>query len=115
MRKMLVITRDVNKSDRIGALVDQIGEVLTETSTEYSIPGDSRGVETLFVDVESLLEKDKNMTGALTELCKHYPAAAIVVMAGEDQTKLAVDAVKAGAFDYLTHPIGMEELGFILE
>ncbi len=115
MRKMLVITRDVNKSDRIGALVDQIGEVLTETSTEYSIPGDSRGVETLFVDVESLLEKDKNMTGALTELCKHYPAAAIVGMAGVDLTKLSDYAVKAGAFDYLTHPICKEELCLIME
>ena len=36
-------------------------------------------------------------------------------MADEEQTKVAVDAVKAGAFGYLTHPIEKEELGLIVD
>lgn len=36
MRKMLVITRDGSRSEEIGDLIDQIEEILTETSTESS-------------------------------------------------------------------------------
>ncbi len=118
MRKMLVITRDGNKSEEIGDLIDQIDEILTETSTETSSlenSRDDREVDTLFVDVESLQKKNKSMTKALEGLWKHYPSASIVVMADEEQTKVAVDAVKAGAFDYLTHPIEKEELGLVME
>ncbi|WP_419778304.1 sigma 54-interacting transcriptional regulator [Maridesulfovibrio sp.] len=115
MRKMLVITRDGNRSEEIGDQIDQIEEILTETSTESSSPENDREVDTLFVDVESLQNKSKSMTKALDDLWKHYPSASIVVMANEEQTKEAVDAVKAGAFDYLTHPIEKEELGLVME
>ncbi len=36
-------------------------------------------------------------------------------MADEEHTGAAVDAVKAGAFDYLTHPIEKEELDLVVE
>lgn len=115
MRKMLVITRDGSKTEENGSQVNQIEKILTEISTESSSPGNDREVDTLFVDVESLLKKNKSMNKALEGLWQHYPSAAIVVLASEEQTKEAVDAVKAGAFDYLTHPIEKEELGLVME
>ena len=115
MRKMLVITRDGSRSEDVSELLDQDDAILNEATLESSDPSDDREVDTLFVDVESLLGKNKSINKALNELWEHYPSAAIVVMADEEQTDIAVDAVKAGAFDYLTHPIGKEELGLVMD
>ena len=115
MRKMLVITRDGSRSEDVSELLDQDDAILNEATLESSDPSDDREVDTLFVDVESLLGKNKSINKALNELWVHYPSAAIVVMADEEQTDIAVDAVKAGAFDYLTHPIGKEELGLVMD
>eukprot|EP00831_Metopus_contortus_P004149 TRINITY_DN11528_c0_g2_i2.p2 TRINITY_DN11528_c0_g2~~TRINITY_DN11528_c0_g2_i2.p2 ORF type:complete len:550 (-),score=137.30 TRINITY_DN11528_c0_g2_i2:3047-4696(-) len=115
MRKMLVITREGSRSEEIGDLLDQDAHILTETVSGAVQSGGDRDVDTLFVDVESLLGKGTTISKALDGLWAHYPSAAIVVIADEAQTKFAVDAVKAGAFDYLTHPIEKEELGLIVE
>ena len=115
MRKMLVITRDGSRSEEIGELLDLDTEIQTETASSPLGPGGDREVDTLFVDVESLVGKSKSINKALETLWLKYPSAAIVVMADEEQTKVAVDAVKAGAFDYLTHPIEKEELGLIVD
>ncbi|MCJ2164564.1 MULTISPECIES: sigma-54 dependent transcriptional regulator [unclassified Pseudodesulfovibrio] len=114
MRKMLVITREGSRSQEIGDLLDQDTEILTETASDATRSGD-RDVDTLFVDVESLLGRDTTITKALNGLWARFPSAAIVVMADEEQTRYAVDAVKAGAFDYLTHPIEKAELGLIVD
>jgi DNA-binding NtrC family response regulator len=115
MRKMLVITRDGNRSAKIGGLLDQREEIQTRTALCSSAHEEDREVDTLFVDVESLLAKNKSINKALEEFWANYPSAAIVVMADDEQTKVAVDAVKAGAFDYLTHPIEKEELGLVVD
>ncbi|MBG0791611.1 MAG: sigma-54-dependent Fis family transcriptional regulator [Desulfovibrionaceae bacterium] len=111
MRKMLVITRDGRRSEALGELLDQ-EEVLTQAAPGAS--GD-RDVDALFVDVEALLDKDGSVGKALEGLWARYPSAAIVVMADEEQTQVAEDAVKAGAFDYLTHPIEKEKLGLVVD
>ncbi len=115
MRKMLVITRDGNRSEKIGRLRYQDQEVLTDSPADPARPEDGSDVDTLFVDVESLLGKNKSVSKALNTLWANYPSASIVVMADEEQTQLAIDAVKAGAFDYLTHPVGKEELGLVMD
>ncbi|BDQ37058.1 Fis family transcriptional regulator [Pseudodesulfovibrio nedwellii] len=115
MRKMLVITRDGSRSEDVGNLLNRNDDILTETTLESSDPNDDREVDTLFVDVGSLVGNNESINKALQGLWEHYPSAAIVVMAEEEQTKAAVDAVKAGAFDYLTHPIGKEELGLVMD
>jgi len=115
MRKMLVITRDGNRSEEIGSLLFQDTKIHTETATESGEQPPDREVDTVFVDVESLLESNKSINKALESFWTHYPSAAIVVMANEEQTGFAVDAVNAGAFDYLTHPIEKEELGLVVK
>ena len=115
MRKMLVITKDGRRSEKLGDLLDKEQEVQTETATSPDAVQDDIEVDTLFVDVESLLGKNKSISKALNALWKNYPSAAIVVMAEDKQTKVAVDAVKAGAFGYLNHPIQQEELGLVID
>ncbi|MGE4191900.1 MAG: sigma-54 interaction domain-containing protein [Pseudodesulfovibrio sp.] len=115
MRKMLVITRDGSRSEEIGGLLGREQEVRAEPVAVPDVGAPDRDVDTLFVDVESLLARNRSVAKALSSLWTQYPSAAIVVMAGEEQTGLAVDAVKAGAFDYLTHPIEKAEFDLIAD
>ncbi|MEF2232406.1 MAG: sigma 54-interacting transcriptional regulator, partial [Pseudodesulfovibrio sp.] len=115
MRKVVIITRNGQRSETISDLLEQDGKIETSTGSLPADPGDDRDVDTLFVDVESLLGSDASVSKGLAGLWHHYPSAAIVVMAEEQQTGMAVDAVKAGAFDYLTHPIQKKELDLIVE
>jgi len=115
LRKILVITRDGSRSEKIGELLAQEEEVTTVVATGMSDLDGDRHVDTVFVDVESLLGKGKTIHSSLERLWVHYPSAAIVVMADDKRTKAAVNAVNAGAFDYLTHPIGREELRLVMD
>ncbi|XPV77620.1 MAG: sigma-54 interaction domain-containing protein [Desulfovibrio sp.] len=115
MGKMLVITKDGKRSKHLGQLIDQEKETHTVTATSAENTSEAREIDTLFVDVESLLGENESISTALKSLWEIYPSSAIVVMAEEEQTKVAVDAVKAGAFDYLNHPIQQEELGLVID
>ena len=115
MRKMLVITRDGNRSEEIGGL---LGRERPAEAGSVLVPRDTapdREVDTLFVDVESLLGKHTSVAKGLEGLWARYPSAAVVVMADETNTHHAVDAVKAGAFDYLTRPVEREELDLVVD
>ncbi|QGY39544.1 AAA domain-containing protein [Pseudodesulfovibrio cashew] len=115
MRKMLVITRDGGRSEDVEELFGKGKVVGAGGGLDETAPEGDREVDTLFVDVETLLNGDGSISSALEDLWQHYPSAAIVVMADDGQTKEAVDAVKAGAFDYLTRPVGREEFGLVMD
>ena len=110
MPKMLVITREGSRAEAVGDLLGREGDAGKTPDTG----GDGREVDALFVDVESLLENGP-VNQALEALWERYPSAAIVVMTDESRTGAAVDAVKAGAFDYLTHPINQSELDLVMD
>jgi DNA-binding NtrC family response regulator len=109
---MLVITRDGNRSEKIGRLRYHDHEVMADHPARS---GDNAEIDTLFVDAGTLLHRNDSVGEALKALWENYPQASIVVMTDEEHTQLAIDAVKAGAFDYLTHPVGPEELGLVMD
>lgn len=43
------------------------------------------------------------------------PQAKVIMMTGDDRAHTAVQAMKAGAFDYLTKPVSLAELNLLLE
>ena len=51
---------------------------------------------------------------ALGELLSIDPAAKIIVISGQGEKKNALEAVAAGAYDFLCKPVEMEELQFLL-
>jgi two-component system, NtrC family, response regulator len=51
---------------------------------------------------------------ALSELLAIDSAAKIIIISGQDEKKNALQAVGAGAYDFLCKPIDMEELKFLL-
>ena len=51
---------------------------------------------------------------ALGELLSIDPAAKIIIISGQGEKKNALEAVAAGAYDFLCKPVEMEELQFLL-
>ncbi len=52
---------------------------------------------------------------ALTEIRKISPRVPVLIMTAYASVKTAVEALKAGAFDYLTKPLDIEELKILIE
>ena len=52
---------------------------------------------------------------ALREVRKRRPDAAVIIITGYATVASAVQAMKQGAFDYITKPFTLEELRMILE
>ena len=73
-----------------------------------------------FIDLRLLREKsplkgDYDYKAALHPFREAFPAAQIIVMSSQMMIRKAVKAVKAGANDYLTYPIDIEEAKHIVE
>ncbi len=58
-------------------------------------------------------EPDEGLA-ALGELLSIDPAAKIIIISGQGEKKNALEAVAAGAYDFLCKPVEMEELQFLL-
>lgn len=64
---------------------------------DYNLPGALNGLE--------VLEKIRTFDSAIK----------VIMMTGQGNVRLAVDAIKAGAYDYLSKPVVLSELKLVLE
>jgi len=76
-----------------------------------------RRFDLIFIDLDVLNNQDseENYKASLEPFWQLYPSIEIIVMTRQDKIRNAVNAVKAGAGDYLTYPLDAEELKLILE
>src|SRR5262245_56555688 len=51
----------------------------------------------------------------LPKLKSEVPSANVIVVTAHGNERIAVDAMKAGAFEYLTKPVDLEELSLVVE
>jgi two-component system NtrC family response regulator len=52
---------------------------------------------------------------ALTDMCRRDNSAKIIIVSGQGEKQIALQAVGAGAYDFLTKPINIDELKVILK
>ena len=52
---------------------------------------------------------------ALSEILAHDPAAKVIIVSGQGDKKNALEAVGAGAYDFLCKPVDVDELSLILK
>jgi DNA-binding NtrC family response regulator len=71
----------------------------------------------IFIDLEILQASMQagEYQEALQPFLRLYPTTEIIIMASKDMIKKAVMAVKAGATNYLTYPIDLDELKYVTE
>jgi two-component system response regulator HydG len=76
-----------------------------------------KAVETEAFDLILMDIRMTNMDGieALTEIRKISPLVPVLIMTAYASVKTAVEALKAGAFDYVTKPVDIEELKILIE
>ena len=74
-----------------------------------------RRCDLIFIDLDVLNNQDSkvNYKEALRPLRQLFPSVEIIVMTRQDNIRKAVNAVKAGADDYLTYPLDAEELKLV--
>jgi DNA-binding NtrC family response regulator len=73
---------------------------------------DSRGADVILLDLK--LPGARGLE-ALHTIRKHRPEALVIVITGYATVQSAVQAMKDGAYDYVTKPFSMDELRLLLE
>jgi DNA-binding NtrC family response regulator len=91
-------------------------DILEENAYEVQLARDGRdALEQLSTETPLVVLTDLRMKGMegmelLHEVVQKYPACNVVMMTAFGSVETAVEAMKQGAFDYLTKPIKTEEL-----
>jgi two-component system response regulator HydG len=80
----------------------------------------STAVETVYKQAFDLILMDVRMIKvsgleALREIKAHNPAIPVIIMTAFSSVETAVEALKNGAYDYLTKPLDFDELRLIIE
>ncbi|MDY0042394.1 MAG: sigma-54 dependent transcriptional regulator [Desulforhabdus sp.] len=76
--------------------------------------------EFIFIDLDFLLNKPvrnghNDYRSALQSFWQTFPTAQIIVLSTQEMIREAVNAVKAGAGNYLTYPMNRDEIKYVVE
>lgn len=103
-------------------LAKTIAKYLTKGGFEVRVAGNGQdGLSILKTFLPDVILLDFNLPGGMNGLgvmehvIQHDPSIKIIMFTGEGNVQIAVDAMKAGAYDYLTKPIVLSELKLLLD
>jgi DNA-binding NtrC family response regulator len=116
MRKYMIATPDDAAHDTLETTLAPSGE--GETFSDMAALRSalaSRPVDVLFVDYGLLTESGLSHRDGISAVWQGHPDVEIVILVSPADIRLAVNAVKAGASDYLTYPINPAEVQMVLE
>jgi two-component system NtrC family response regulator/two-component system response regulator HydG len=111
-----VVVADDEESARIS-----LGQILREDGYQVSLAAD--GIEALRLvaaEQPDVLLTDLKMPGMdgqelLSRVRQGYPEVAVVIMTAHGTIRSAVEALRQGAEDYLTKPVDVEEVEYLLD
>jgi DNA-binding NtrC family response regulator len=113
-RSILVVEDDAIQASSIATYLVRLGwEVETCDSAEEGL----RVWETLHPDAVVTDQRFRGMCGIamLQKMRESDPQVKCIVMTGDDSVQTAVQAMKAGAYDYVIKPVVLAELHLLLE
>ncbi len=112
--KILVVDDDQSHRIMLRAVLKEEGYHVTEAADGMEAV---KAVETEAFDLILMDIRMTQMDGieALTEIRKNSPLVPVLIMTAYASVKTAVEALKAGAFDYVTKPLDIEELKILIE
>src|ERR1700712_1949730 len=109
-KSVLVIDDDV---DMCALLSRFLGKNGYDVDTAHS---SSKGIEKFkggnfdIVICDFRLGEKKDGKDVLLEIKQHNPSAIVLIITGYSDIKIAVDVIKAGAYDYITKPLVPDEV-----
>ena len=116
LRDVLVISKDQATTDLIRRSVSEKVAVHAAADLSAAKKGTQSQFDLIFFDVTLVPDDASKM---INETIDHFsPANALarfVVLTPKEMIRQAVDCVRLGANDYLTHPIDREEIRLVLE
>ena len=113
-RKILVVDDEESHRIMLRAVLSADGYAVAEASdgTEAVRAVEKEAFDLILMDLRMT---DMDGIEALTEIRKISPLVPVLIMTAYASVKTAVEALKAGAFDYLTKPLDIEELKILIE
>ncbi len=112
--KILVVDDEQSHRTMLKAVLSQEGYQITEAADGSSA---IKAVETELVDLILMDIRMTDLDGieAMREIKKTSPAIPVIMMTAYASVGTAVEALKSGAYDYLTKPLEMEELKLLIQ
>jgi len=74
-----------------------------------------RRYEFIFIDLDLTDGRQGTPSDALRLLRQSFPSAEVIVMTPPERIREAVDEVKSGAANYVTHPLNADEVRYVIE
>ena len=114
MNKILIVDDELNMRLVLQAMLKKEG---------YAVTTASNGMEALKIlqsDQMDIVVTDLKMPkldgmGLLDEIIRDYPSIPIIIITAHGTIATAVDALKKGAFDYITKPFEQDELKQVIQ
>lgn len=106
---VLVVDDEVN-------IRETISDILTDENYKVILASDGNEAEKkfLFEDIDvvilDILLPDKNGMEILKKFQKDFPIIPVIIISGHADIKMAVEAMKIGAFDFIEKPLSIERL-----
>src|SRR3972149_1610345 len=109
MNKILVVDDELNMRLVLSAMLRKEGfEVAAASDGQQALK--SLEEENFSAVVMDLKMPNLDGMGLLSQVVKKYPATPVVIITAHGTIATAVEALKKGAFDYITKPFEQDEL-----
>ncbi len=112
--KILVVDDSASTLDAVASKLTEKGfEVIKATNGEEAIGHTDD--HNFSVVVTDLMMPGVDGLSLLKHMQEHFPEVPVIVLTGYATIENAVEAMKAGAFDYLTKPVKLDEILVVVE
>lgn len=110
---VLVVEDDRSSREALARALSEAGmEVAVAGSGEEAI--DHLGLSSVDVVVSDVMMGRVSGIDLLTHVEAHHPDTAVILVTGHGTIDSAVDAMRRGAYDYVTKPIDLDRLEFVV-
>ncbi|OOZ37518.1 sigma-54-dependent transcriptional regulator [Solemya velesiana gill symbiont] len=112
--RLLIIEDDAGLNQMLQFHFEDLGFDVTGVSncSEGMLQLNENAFDLLLLDQQL---PDGNGLDLLTEICQKTPGQAVIMMTGQHDLELAIQAIKAGAADFIHKPIRTEALQHVVE
>ena len=116
MRYILAITGDPAAAESIRASFPRSFHTDAAVSVRDSLAVQpKRRYDFVFLELDLSSGAEGDQGASLREVKQAFPSAEVIVMAPPERIREAVELVKAGAANYVTHPLNPDEIRYVAE
>lgn len=113
MRRILIVDDEASVRDSLRMIFKKDYQViLAGSADEALIKLESEEPEVVLLDI---IMPGKDGMEALKEMRERHPAIPIIMLTATKTVKTAVEAMKLGAYDYITKPFDLDELKLVIQ